>query len=169
MSKIEIIKGNIFDFEFKSDTCIPHVVNNVGLAASGITIPIMNRFPQSRKDYEDWYSDYSHEIFNTEFQLGNTLFSSNSDNKHVVAHMLAQRSPGGYSVDGVYLRPIMLEALYECMLKVRQYCFRNDLCIITGKFGSLRAGGDWDKEIFPMIKDLWKNLDVTILEYNEKT
>lgn len=166
------IPGDIFTYKLKENTCIPHVVNNVGVAGSGIVVPIMKRWPDSRPAYENWESN-SLLCMNgvppsktTPYQLGQTLFCPTHDD-NVVAHMLAQRAPGGYTLDGIYLRPLMIEALLECMLRVRKYCKKENIPIVTGQFGAKRAGGDWDTEIKPMILDIWRDLDVTILTYEE--
>jgi hypothetical protein len=160
------IPGDIFTYKLKENTCVPHVVNNVGVAGSGLTMPIMKRWPDSRKQYEEWEA-YSYRFQeDPSYQLGQVWFCGPYEG-HVVAHMLAQRAPGGYSVDGIYLRPLMIEALVECMLRVRKYCKEKNLVIVTGQFGGKRAGGDFEKEIKPMILDIWRDLDVTILTYEE--
>jgi len=155
--------GDISTFPLEPRTCIPHIVNNQGVAGSGLVMGIKKRWPSSIKDYKDW-RDHG---YTDEFQLGQVCFSPQDGFDCVVAHMLAQRSLGGYCIDGVYIRPIMLEALEECMLRVREYCLEHRYQIVTGEFGGMRAGASFEDEIIPMINKIWGNLDVTILSYKE--
>ena len=153
--------GDISTFPLEPRTCIPHIVNNQGVAGSGLVMGIEKRWPSSIRQYEDWFWEGRC----GEFQLGQVDISQQGDN--VVAHMLAQRAPGGYYIDGVYIRPIVLEALEECMLRVRVHCLKHRCQIVTGEFGGMRAGASFEEEIIPMINKIWGNLDVTILSYKE--
>ncbi len=69
-------------------------------------------------------------------------------------------------------KPIKYSALIKAMNEVgkaaREYALRNacDVAIHAPKFGSLRAGGNWDV-IEELICELWDGISVTVYEYKE--
>lgn len=161
---IKYINGDLFSHVFNPahKYYVPHVVNNVGLMGSGFAYGVNKHWPHVKYSY-------------TELHDSNGLTLGHNQNVFVApnvicVNMIAQRAPGGYKISNRYFRPIVLEALEECMYRVREDIESDKLnyCeIVAPKFGSLRAGGDWDNEIVPMIEKVWDKIPVTIYEYKE--
>ena len=163
MNNIKYIDGDITKFDIEFNTIVPHVVNNQGLMGTGVAYALYRKWPNVKSEYLEWSNDPR------SFQLGQTQFvrCEGAHPSFWVANMIAQRYPGGYMVSNKYIRPIMLEALEECMLRVKRYALLNNSKIVAPMFGSDRAGGDWELEIEPMIKSLWSDLDVTIISWSK--
>lgn len=164
---IQYIKGDVTKHCFNNSILV-HIVNTSGVAASGVVVPIERKWPDSIKRYRQWYKevDLYDEVLDEiiPFQLGQVQFTK--CNNVIVANMLAQHM--ARTINEVYLRPINLEALKECMLRVAEVAIKLNCEIIGPKFGSLRAGASWENEIEPMINELWSGLKVTIYNYEEK-
>ncbi len=149
-----------------------HCVNTSGIMGSGVALAIKKEWPNVFTMYHDWHragrgiSYIGRYTNNTQlqFMLGKVQLVR-VENDLLVANMIAQTEPRGCTIDGVYLRPIRLESLKECMLRVRALAKESEATIIGPKFCSERAGGDWDKEIVPLIEDIWKDVPVTIFKF----
>lgn len=137
---------------------IPHIVNNKGYWGSGVVIPIGNEWPQAKQRYlSDWkkeklgYNQYINII-----QNGNICYT--------VVNMFAQDGISSKSTGDrkdVVSKPLKYAHLIRCMEAV------SDLGdhIVCPKFGSLRAGGNWDF-IEELIEELWcPHKEVTVCEY----
>jgi hypothetical protein len=174
---IEYKTGDFTKHNFSELTICPHVVNNQCINLSGIVLAFKKKWPNAIKELKEFYKalEWDHRAFSPdkvdvfyqqEWQLGQVHFYK--EDNVVVANMIAQTYPGGETIDGVYLRPIRIESLKECMLRVSEFAKKiGAKQIVTGKFGSLRAGGDWEAEIEPMIKYFWSDFNVTIYVYEE--
>lgn len=172
---MKYIQGDIRKHLFEELTIIPHIINNQNLNCSGVTIALNEKwgFIKELKEFYrelEWdhckFSPDNDVFYQQEWQLGQVHFYK--DGNVVIASMIAQTRPGGETIADTYLRPIRLDSLRECMLRVRQFAKMIGCTnIVAPKFGSLRAGGNWEEEIIPMINELWGNLDITIYEYKE--
>lgn len=139
MNKIEYIKGDLFNNIPQYPTnkiIIPHIVNNLKIWGSGFVIPLGNYFPKAKNEYISM--DEKHICLgNTQIiDVGNNIF---------VANMFAQdgispKSTG--TTNKIVQNPIRYGALAKCLLTINSYC-TSDTMILSPKFGSLRAGGDW--------------------------
>lgn len=166
------MKGNVVTDYDKIDgrKIMVHCVNTSGVMGSGVALAIKQKWKHVFECYSGWYDEgwgTSYEDLNTQvqFMLGQVQLVK-ADSELLVANMIAQTEPRGCTIDGVYLRPIRLESLKECMLRVRKLAKELNSSIIGPKFCSERAGGDWDNEIVPLIEEIWKDIPVTIFEYN---
>lgn len=155
-----------------------HVSNSIGIHGSGVVVALAQNLPLSMKSYEKWYENrnYNCKYRNEKipFELGEVQFVDTGINDIIVANCVAQKGPGRYKVlNGESIPPIRLWSLKECMIEVadlaKELISRDKQVTIIGpKFGSLRAGGDWNKDIVPLINEVWSDLNVVIYEYQEK-
>jgi hypothetical protein len=132
--------------------------------ATGVAYGLYSQWPKVKQDYEYWYDkrsvDFKH------FNLGEIQIVQ-VNKSTIVINMIAQKL-GTDIICGKEIPPIRLWALKECIMKVRDFMMVNkDYKIIAPKFGSLRAGGDFDRDILPMIEKYWGDFDVTICEFEE--
>ena len=156
------MQGNVTEVNpVNKPIIIPHIVNDIGAMGSGVARALYEKWPLVRSQYMEWSQD-------SEFKLGKTQII-NVEKDIYVANMVAQHSL--ISKDNP--TPIKYDALEQCMEDVNFYANILDtedkqrVCeICAPKFGSLRAGGDWNK-IEKLINNVWKDLDVTIYEYSE--
>lgn len=163
---IKYTEGNVVNQPFAEPTCVPHIVNNRNLLGSGLAWNLARRWPEVKYDYHNWYQN-DDDGCGSPFQLGQVQFLSVTS-RVIVANMIAQSIPHGETINGIYVRPIRLDSLYECMLRVGEFCKRKNIKnIMSGKFGGLRAGANFEEEIVPLIESLWSDFDVTIFEYKE--
>lgn len=172
---IKYIKGDITTYKSEKLTLICHIVNYDCINGSGVTVALNSKWG-FLKELAKFYRElvWDHQSFSKDvepfyqqvWQLGQVHFYKSGN--VVIASMLSQTSPGGFTIDGVYLRPIRLDCLEECMLRVREFAKMIGCdTIVCPKFGGLRAGADFEKEIEPMIKKYWEAFQVTIYEYKE--
>lgn len=149
---MKTVIGNIVNY-INADTVVPHIVNILGAAASGVVIPIFNKVPEGRTEYEDLCQRY---MGDSESLLGITQFIDGVNGN--IANMFAQTLGGQ--------RPLFYNHLSTCMDDVAKYCIEMDKTIVAPKFGTMRANGRWDI-ILELIEDCWirKDIDVTIVEW----
>ena len=147
---IKYVQGNLFDF-VQPRVIIPHVVNNAGAMASGFVVPLCKKYPTVK-------SEYFTEFNGVGLRLGYTQFITVESNV-IVANMIAQT---------LYdrKRPLRYNSLVDCMLSVGDHAEVCEYSILTPKFGSERAGGNWEF-IECLIEDIWDGIDVTIVEYEK--
>ncbi len=139
---------------------LPHVCNDEGIWGSGVVIPIKSKFPEA---YREHIIDFEKcKSTNVNF-LGRTQIVQVKPNLFVV-NMVAQKGIGG-------VRPLRYDCLATCMSDLREHA-KNQLVsgkrafVYAPKFGSYRAGGNWDF-IDLLINDFWEKngIDVTIYEF----
>jgi hypothetical protein len=164
---------------------VPHICNDIGKWGSGFVIALDRAFgPLCGNLYRFWHreGEWSQDMardamanayvltVDKTFELGKTLFvDTERDNPRIIiANMIAQHDIVP-AADGT--PPIRYEALEACMkfVAVAAKVAPNLTEIHAPKFGSLRAGGDWDR-IEKMIHELWveKGLIVAVYEFEEK-
>lgn len=151
-----------------------HIVNNVNMWGSGVVIAISNKWPHVKKEYSKWfnYTFFGDKFYSNvycsllKYELGEVQFVE-AEQDWIVANMMAQKT--SFYIGNKEFIPLRYEALEECMYRVAEFCKQNNARIVCPEFGSLRAGGDWNR-ILQMIKDIWDKeygLDITIYKYKE--
>ena len=178
---INYIQGDLTKHNFTEKTIVPHVINNHCINGSGVVIAIKKKWPLAIKNVEQWYNDrifvhyddeldvLTKDIDDAEWELGQVQFSATENKNVIVANMIGQRYPGFYKLCGINFPPINMESVEECIIRVADFCLKTGVkSIVAPKFGSLRAGGDWNV-IESMINKWWcdNNISVTVYEYKE--
>lgn len=169
MSLIQYKKGDLFEVikdDFDGFTYIPHVVNTFGYWASGFVVPMAKFMPEAKSTYEEMYTKNEPELEHgkpNEHLLGYNQYIQNDN--FIAVNMFAQL----FATE----RPLNYNALVHCMNDLVEKIGYKTLCglksrIVAPKFGSLRAGGNWDF-IEKLIEDCWTNngIDVTIVSFEE--
>jgi hypothetical protein len=168
---IEFIKGDVTKVFPNEKKIIPHVVNSHGIMATGVAYGLYSKWPKVKEQYNYWYENRYHHPRKISddaivFDLGENQ-AVYVDQNTIVINMVAQKL-GTNLICGIQVPPIRLWALKECIMKVRDFMMVNeDYKIVAPKFGSLRAGGCFDRDILPMIEKYWGDFDVTICEFEE--
>jgi len=157
---ISFIKGDVTNSNVKGFKILPHVCNSRNSFGSGVAYGILKKWPIVKQEYHKWYETQ-------EFDLGENQYVI-ADEDTIVVNMIAQKL-GTDTIMNKDIPPIRLWALKECMMRMVDFCesFDKPFTIICPKFGSLRAGGNWDRDILPMIEKYWGDFDVTICEFEE--
>ncbi|MCA9313845.1 hypothetical protein KDA08_06055 [Candidatus Saccharibacteria bacterium] len=168
---IKYVQGDLFDYikEFSDDptiTFIPHIVNTYGYWASGFVVAVEKFCPLAKQNYESLFIDHAFERgMPNETLLGNNQLVLVERNQCIV-NMFAQLFGGN--------RPLRYDALAKCMATLGDRANEavkdgHQVRIVAPKFGSLRAGGDWDF-VEKLVEDCWisRGLDTTIIEYPHK-
>lgn len=178
---INYIFGDLTKHNFTEKTIVPHVVNNQCINGSGVVIAIKKKWPLAIINLEQWFNDLgwvhyddnlgleTKDIDDSGWELGQVQFSETENKNVIVANMIGQRSPGGYVLCGKVFPPINMESVEECIIRVADFCQKTGVKnIVAPKFGSLRAGGNWE-DIEKLILQWWcgKGINVTVYEYKE--
>ena len=180
---MKYVKGDLFDFldKEKRSVLIPHITNNIGAWGSGFVMALSNRWPIYNENRQPFTQSpeavyHEHESSKT---LGETWvcctelsFQAGNPKMVCVANMCAQDGIMSMSTGDrkkVNSKPIRYDALATCMEEIGEWILHPtdsplDMMILAPKFGSLRAGGDWNI-IEGMIEEKWKDIDVTIVDY----
>ena len=150
---------------------LPHIVNCYGVAGSGVVCAIEKMERNPIQQYRNWYKQryYEQQIFGTDvvrdihFELGEVQFVESGE--FIVCNMVAQKWQE--EVNCKQVPAIRLWALQECMERVAEQIklLDNFSCLVCPKFGSMRAGANWDRDIVPLIENIWKDFDIIIYEY----
>lgn len=161
---MKYVKGDVTNPQTTNPCIIPHIVNDIGAWGSGVVMAISKRWPEPAEQYSR----------DCEFglRLGDIGVCCVSDGPEIhVANMVAQKGIGTGASFTVgqhfyHLPPIRYDALAEAMIRVGNLAGRYKCEIHAPKFGSDRAGGDWNK-IEELIREIWENngISVTIYEY----
>lgn len=153
---INYVEGDLFLLVPKDRTIIvPHVVNSVGKFASGFAAGVKKFYPVATKFYFDQKLSSETEYV----ALGDVYYCL--DDNIIFAHMVAQTTPGTE-------KPIKYSSLVKCMESVRDYAKSANISeIYAPKFGSLRAGGNWNF-IEELVNEIWKDFKVIIFTYKEE-
>ena len=173
MSNIKYKKGDVANSGIDGLKILPHIVNTRGVMGAGVAYAIATKWPRVENRYKKWRNEHYFWHFNknggpcseTYFELGENQFTE-AEEDLIVVNMLAQKL-GTQFVNNQVVPPIRLWALKECMMKIADFCrdIEEDFTITCPKFGSLRAGGNFDRDILPMIEKHWADFNVIIFEY----
>ena len=152
---------NIFDIASKIvsskdriSVVIPHVCNNVNAFGAGFADVISTKYPIVKANF---HVAGAQKLGYTQFI---TAYSSSTNNKIVVANMIAQNG----LINSKNTRPLHYPSLIKCMSDVESYCKKladSTECVVqihSPRFGSGLAGGNW-LFISDLIDDIWRGID----------
>ena len=166
--------GNLIDFvdEYLEDSpvIIPHITNDINVWGSGFVVALDKAWPESE------FGDSAPRVVDSTAGnvLGKVSYALPEDGV-VIANMCAQTGIRPMSTgprSKVVRKPIRYSALVSCMNSVANMAqgITSDEGvrphILAPKFGSLRAGGNWDF-IEELIEEIWIEFPVTVVTYQE--
>jgi len=136
---------------------IPHVSNDKGKWGSGFVIPLGQKFPDAKDIYLRRFKEGRCTQGDTQFVL------CDYKPQVVVANMVAQTLFTRDQKIAKQERPLSYESLTTCMKSVGDYALDWNSRIVCPRFGSERAGGNWEF-VKELIKDFWvdRGIDVTV-------
>ena len=129
---------------------IPHVCNNLGIMGGGVALGLKRKWPEVE------------ELYKKTNCLGECSFVKVGDNI-IVANMIAQN--GLISKNNP--KPIKYLALIDCMKLVKDWAILDNSVIHCPKFGSLRAGGNFDF-VLELIREIWIDNGINVIIYEYK-
>ena len=146
---------------------IPHCCNNENIWGGGFVIALSKKWEKPEQMYREYCEKRKDEA--PILLLGEVVFSK-IDSHLVVANMIGQNG----TITETNPKPIKYSELVRCMEKVVDYIriiksqTSNPVVIHAPKFGSLRAGGNFDF-VLELIKEIWveNGIDVIIYEFQE--
>lgn len=167
--------GDVTKAKEKGIQLLVHCVNSGFYFGSGVAVAINNHFAGSVEQYVNWgkkgyhFCDFRGEKIPAE--LGEVQFVPYGNT--IVCNCVGQKRPGRKLLNNVLVEPVRLWAMKEAMVSVSDLAYSlkdkgNDVTIIGPEFCGLRAGADFQKDIVPIIKELWAEHDVVIYQYEEK-
>lgn len=167
--------GNVLSQKFAKPTIICHIVNTESKFGSGFAYAVLKKYPEVKQKYHDWYdvTMTACDIRDTDipFMLGQVQLTKVQDSPELyLCQMIAQGTPGGnyYEIgkEKIYLRPIRLDSLRECLYNVAVVAKKIGADVVGPRFGSGLAKGKWDEEIVPIIDECLTafGIDITIFD-----
>lgn len=147
---IKLAKEGYFDV-------IVHGCNCRNIMGAGIAKLIKEEFPEA------WQADCDADYYNNNY-LGNISFAKSKQYDLIIFNAYVQYDTGGYTepftLDSEANRVVSIKRAFE---KIN--VFTNiERRIGIPKIGAGLAGGDWSR-IEPVIEEVMKNRDVTVVEY----
>lgn len=147
----------------KDSVIIPHIVNDIGAWGSGFVLDLSEEWPISLKERSPEY------IYrNIGYMLGGNTYCHpeiyNDEIKITVVNMCAQHGISSKSTGDrskINQKPIRYVHLVSCMKHVANLAICNKAEIVCPKFGSGRAGGNWNF-IEELIEEIWGDFNVTV-------
>lgn len=150
---IKIVNGDLLEAK---ENIICHACNCMGVMGSGVAKQIRNKYPQVYKKYLEKVNEYTHGEDLRKALLGQVQGVVVGEDK-IVVNMFSQYKFGN---DGKQYTDI--EALFKCLLTVRQAAERNKISVaMPYKIGSYRGGAKWD-EVEELILRAFNGYDVTL-------
>jgi len=162
---LRVVKGDVTNPQRAKDNeivIIPHCCNNKKIWGGGFVIALSKKWKEPEKIYRDF--------FNQQYPtLGHVCYAE-VNKRLIVANMIGQ--------DGIMAdtnpKPIKYRDLANAMYNVFEYVemvksrTSDPVAIHAPKFGSLRAGGNWNF-LLDLIAEIWiqNGIDVTIYEFEE--
>lgn len=172
---IEYKQGDLFSTDWTTPTIklVPHCCNDVDRFGSGFAGAVAKHWPQVKQRYHDWHrlgidiesgKPFKLGQFQTVKVRGDDLFSLT-----YAINMIGQRD----TVSSDNPKPVKYGPLYKCIegigMMLRNFSNQHypvhNIEVITVKFGSDLAGGDW-AIIEEMVQDQWVSdiVNVTVWE-----
>jgi len=155
MNMIKYITGDLFKllpYDEPQNKFIPHICNDIGLWGKGFVVPLARKWPQTKKDYLQWYKE---DVLS---ELGDIQPIKTEKNIYVM-NMIAQ-----HETILTHPKPIRYAALVKCMEKVVM-CGKPDATEIHAPmFGSALSGGNWTF-IEELIEEIWVNNGIPVTVY----
>ena len=156
-------KGDLFEYikTHEGPFIIPHIVNNIGAWGSGFVVPLGKNFPEAKEYYLQWanlHGTIGNMLGNSQLvKVGNVYVWNMCAQDGIMSHSTGDRSK-------VNDKPIRYAALVKCMQDLNTAKVDIGAEIVCPKFGSDRAGGNWDF-IEELIEEIWEPyFDVTVCE-----
>lgn len=146
---------------------IPHVVNDIGAWGAGFVLAVTREWPEVEQAYRQWASLGIHGTI--PFSRGQVQFIEaqpaidsviQPQPKIIVANMCAQH--GVVGPDNPI--PLKMNALINCMRKVRVRALEEHAIIHAPMFGAGLAGGNW-KDIEQLIEAYWIAAGIPVTVY----
>lgn len=168
--------GDLFklvDFDTPTIKLIPHCCNDANGYGSGFVAALNRQWPVCKNRYHEWYRLGIDLPTGRPFKLGQfqsvKVYEKDPFSQTFVLNMIGQH--GTISPDNP--KPVKYAALAECIknigLMLRQYSARHGqehpIEVITVKFGSDLAGGDWNI-IEEMVIDHWLSNEVRVTVFS---
>ena len=161
---IEYKVGDLFEsVDWTTDTLkfIPHCCNNEGGFGSGFVAAINKHCPEVRKRYRDWFHRGVDIASGKPFKLGQFQTVSTDIKGHPV-HFLNILGQNGTINPADNPKPVKYTALAKCISDIGEMldplAYNEPVEIITVKFGSDLAGGDWNI-ISQLIEEKWNPIN----------
>lgn len=155
---IKYKEGNAARPDANGVCLIVHVCNNRGGWGSGFVLDLSKETPLPEEVYRSW-AGFGQCVANKElipFALGQVQFVHVTDT-YYVANMISQ---DGYK-SFLNKKPLNMEALELCLIKVSEFCKDQKISIHMPMIGTGRGGGDWN-EIESLIERILGDYSVTV-------
>ncbi len=149
------------DVDWNSPTIklIPHCCNNINSFGSGFAGAVAKHFPRAKERYHKWYNQGVDFESGKPFELGQFQSVQTLDNVYFL-NMIGQKGVRGADNP----KPCKYGHLFTCIKDIGQliqHSMNSEIEIITVKFGSDLAGGNFEI-IEEFIQDYWSEVPVTI-------
>ena len=163
--KLTIVVGDVTNPQRTTDdemVIIPHCCNNKKIMGAGVALALKKKWPGV---------EYCYQESSTELGTVSYFIISDKDDEEieiVVANMIGQDG----TVNPNNPKPVKYWALAKAMLTIKDFCEEinqsGKVVIHCPKFGSLRAGGNFDF-VLELIKEIKieNGLDVVVYEFGE--
>jgi O-acetyl-ADP-ribose deacetylase (regulator of RNase III) len=150
---IKIVKGDLLKAK---ENIIAHQVNCMGVMGSGVAKQIRNKYPNVYEEYLEKVDEYTQGEDLRKELLGQVQGVVVGEDK-IVVNMFGQYKFGN---DGKQYTDT--EALFKCLLAVRQVAEKNKISVaMPYKIGSYRSGAKWD-EVEELILKAFDGYEVTL-------
>lgn len=157
---INYIKGDATYPKGPGLKVIVHCCNDIGKWGKGFVLAISKRWRQPRESYLRW----AHEVWLecVPFRLGEVLFVKTDEPDIIVANLIGQR--GIWQRDQV-VGPIQYGSIEKGLIKVADYCLKNNASVHMPRIGCGLAGGEWS-EIEQIIKTTLLDKNINVIVYD---
>lgn len=150
---IKIVNGDLLEAK---ENIICHACNCMGVMGSGVAKQIRKKYPQVYEEYLEKVDEYTQGEDLRKELLGQVHAVVIDENK-IVVNMFTQYKFGN---DGKQYTN--LEAMFKCLLAVRQVAEKNKISVaMPYKIGSYRGGAKWD-EVEELIFRAFNGYEVTL-------
>lgn len=150
---INYVIGDATNPQGNGNKIIAHVVNDLGLWGSGFVVPLGNKWPRAKHEYQQWAHGNAQS-----FALGETQLVQVEDDIYI-ANMVAQRGVRGPD----YTHPLRYDALGACLWILDTLAIGLNASIHMPRIGCGLAGGVWE-EVEPLILEELRDRDVTVYD-----
>jgi O-acetyl-ADP-ribose deacetylase (regulator of RNase III) len=137
-----------------------HIVNDEGKFGAGFSGALARRWPAVESNYRQWWRDRYGKL-----NLGD-IQEVQVKSDLVVINMVGQKG----IVSKENPKPFKPEALRECLKKVAKIVSVYNSTVHMPRIGARLAGGNWEEEIEPIIKEelIDKGLNVVVYDLEKK-
>jgi len=144
---------------------VAHQVNCMGVMGSGVAAQVKRKYPIAYKMYKDLCDENSHYRVGLlgKAQLCPVSFLPDGSPRIYIANLFGQYEYGRskYTIYTNYV------ALRQCMHELSEFALENNYTIaMPFKIGCDRGNGDWERNVYPMIENIFKDNTVLLCEYS---